>query len=237
MVGWADASGHDGDGAGIFARRFGPDLIFEDDFESGGLAAWSGAQTDGGDLAVSAAAALKLTAIGLHGTVDDTTGLYVEDDSPADEDRYRARFYFDTNGYDPGEALGHRRARLFIVFQEAPTRRLATIVLRRLQGAYSLMARARLDDHSLHDTGFFPITDGPHVVELDWKRASGPDAQDGSFELWIDGVSVHAATGLDNSVSAVDFVRLGALSVKDGRERDALLGRVRVAPRLTYIGP
>jgi hypothetical protein len=28
------------------------------------------------------------------------------------------------------------------------------------------------------------------VVEVDWQRASGPDALDGSLEMWIDGVSV-----------------------------------------------
>ena len=83
-------------------------------------------------------------------------------------------------------------------------------------GQYSVMARARRDDNSQYNTGFFPISDGPHFVEVDWQRASGPDANDGSFELWIDGASVHAATTLDNSLSAVDFVRLGALSVKVG---------------------
>jgi hypothetical protein len=75
-----------------------------------------------------------------------------------------------------------------------------------------------------------------HFVELDWKRSSGPDANDGSFELWIDGASVHAASALDNSVSAVDFVRMGALSVKVGAAgtlyRDEFESR-----RVNYIGP
>jgi hypothetical protein len=42
---------------------------------------------------------------------------------------------------------------------------------------------------------------------------------DGSFTLWIDGDErspVSLLTGLDNSLSAVDFARLGALSVKTG---------------------
>jgi hypothetical protein len=109
-------------------------------------------------------------------------------------------------------------------------------VLRRLSGAYSLMGRARLDDNSQHDTGFFPIDDGPHFVELDWRRASGPDANDRSFELWIDGASVHAATALDNSVSSVDFVRLGALSVKTGAP-GTLYWDEFVSRRSSYIGP
>ena len=78
------------------------------------------------------------------------------------------------------------------------------------------MGRVRRDDNGQTDTGFFPITDGAHYVEVDWRRSTGPDAQDGVFEMWIDGGSVSTLSGLDNSVSAVDFVRMGALSVKGG---------------------
>jgi hypothetical protein len=39
-----------------------------------------------------------------------------------DEGRYRARFYVDPNGFDPGEAQNRHRVRLFIVFEENPTR-------------------------------------------------------------------------------------------------------------------
>jgi hypothetical protein len=76
------------------------------------------------------------------------------------------------------------------------------------------MGRARLDDDAQADTGFFPISDAPHVVELDLEPATGPDALDGSFELRIDGVPQAVLTGLDNSLARVDFARLGALSVK-----------------------
>jgi hypothetical protein len=226
----------DGDHFGMFGRRYATDPIFADGFESADLSAWSASSTDGGDLSVSASAALNFTGVGLQGVADDTAGLYVEDRLPDDEGLYRARFYFDTNGFDPGEALNHRRTRLFIAFEESPNRRLAAIVLRRIGGAYALLGRARLDDDSQYDTGFFPIGDGVHFVELAWKRASGPDANDGAFELWIDGTSVHSATTLDNSISAVDFVRLGALSVKTGAS-GTLFWDEFVSRRLSYIGP
>ena len=223
--------------SGLYGQRFGPtDLIFADGFESGDLSAWSAASTGGGDLSVSGAAALKGSTNGLQGVVDDTTGLYVQDDLPEDEYRYRARFYFDTNGFDPGETSGRRRTRIFIAFEESPTRRLMAVVLRRLAGQYALMGRARLDDNSQDDTGFFDISPGAHFVEVAWSRATGPDANDGSFQLWIDGTSVSTRTGLDNSLSAVDFVRLGALSVKltaDG----TLYWDEFESRRLSYIGP
>ena len=235
VVAWASRY-QDGDHFGVFGQRFASDLIFRDDFESADLSAWSGSQTDGGDLSVSSSAAMKFTTAGLQGVVDDNAGLFVEDGTPNDEERYRARFYFDTNGFDPGESLNRRRTRLFIAFEEAPLRRLLAIVLRRLSGDYSLMGRARLDDNSQHDSGFFPIGDGAHFVEVAWKRATGADANDGEFEMWIDGSSVYATTSLDNSASAVDLVRLGALSVKLGANGTLYWDEFE-SRRLSYIGP
>ena len=214
VVAW-QSDGQDGAGNGVFARRFRSDLIFRDGFEDGTLDAWSAASTDGGDLDVSGAAALKSTTWGLRGTVDDTAGIYVEDGLPADEDRYRARFYFDPSGFDPGEAQGRFRTRLFIAFSEAPTRRLLAIVLRRQSGLYSLRARVRLDDDTQAETPFLPISAGPHFVEFDLQRSTAPGANDGSFDWAIDGTPGAPLT-VDNSRSAVDFVRLGALSVKVG---------------------
>jgi hypothetical protein len=235
----------DGDGDGGAACDIGAieanfplapgDLIFRDGFDSGDFSNWSAASTDGGDLSVTGEAALDATAFGMQAVVDDTAGLYAQDDTPDDEDRYRARFYFDANGFDPGTAFGRLRTRIFLAFEEGPTRRLIALVLRLVGDQYSLMARVRQDDQSQADTGFIPITPGPHVVEFDWQRASGPDAVDGSFQLWIDGVSVAQLTALDNS-SGIDFVRLGALSVKTGAAGtmywDAFESR-----RETYIGP
>ena len=235
VVSWASYY-QDGEHFGMFGRRFATDRLSEDDFESADLSGWSASQTDGGDLSVSASAALNFTNVGLQGVVDDTTGLFVQDDLPDDEDLYRARFWFDTNGFDPGEAQNHRRTRIFIAFEEGPMRRLAAIVLRRIGGVYALMGRARLDDNSQYDTGFFTISDGPHMVELAWKRSSGPDANDGEFELRIDGVSVHATSNLDNSLSAVDMVRLGALSVKTGASGTLYWDEFE-SRRLTSIGP
>jgi hypothetical protein len=192
------------------------DVISHDTFCSGTLDAWSATATDGGDLAVSPAAGLATTTLGLQAVVDDSAGLFVQDDTPLPEDRYRARFYFDPHGFDPGEAQGHRRTRLFILFQAAPQRRLAAVVLRRLSGAYALRARVRLDDDTRVDTPFVPIADAPHFVEVWWRRSLAPGAPDGYFQMWIDGVSVATLGGLDNGLSGVDFVRLGALSVKGG---------------------
>jgi len=213
------------------------DLIFADGFESAGIGSWSLSSTDGGNLNVAAAAALKATPLGLRAVVNDTAGIYVQDDTPRDEQRFRARFYFDPNGFDPGEAQAHFRTRIFIVFEENPTRRLAAVVLKRQGGIFSIMGRCRLEDDSQADTAFFPITDAPHYIEIDWRRASGPSANDGTFQLFIDGVPAGLPlTGLDNSISTVDFTRLGALSVKTGSS-GTLFWDEYSSRRANYVGP
>ena len=63
------------------------DLIFADGFESGNLSAWSSSAIDLGDLSVSPAAALSANQ-GMQAVIDDTTGIYVTDDTPNSEPRY-----------------------------------------------------------------------------------------------------------------------------------------------------
>jgi hypothetical protein len=231
----ADQRGVPREGApDLGAFEISDDVVFADGFASGDLSAWPLAQTGGGDL--FAGPALGPTTPGLEAVVDDTAGLYVVDDAPEDEDRYRARFRIDPGGFDPGEAQQHFRTRVFIAFEEGPVRRVAAVVLRRLGGAYSLMGRARLDDDSQANTPFVPIGRGPHVVEIDWRRSSGPDAGDGGFRMWIDGVLAGDLAALDNSVSAVDFARLGAMSVKAGAS-GALLWDEFESRRRSDIGP
>jgi hypothetical protein len=204
----------DGSGSGVFGQRYG-DLIFEDGFESGDLRRWSSAVTDGADLAVGGPAAMAGTNVGLLAFVNDTNSLFVQYDDPAGENRYRARFYFDPNGFDPGEAQSHFRTRVFIAFDNFGVR-VITLVLKRQGGAYSLEGRVRLDDGTRADTGFLPITDGQHFFEFDWIRSAGPGLANGQFTLRIDDTLVSTLIDLNNDANPVGFVRMGALSIKSG---------------------
>ena len=226
----------------LFFSAYGPegnelwatDLVFKDGFETGDTTVWSTANTDGGDLSVQPAAALHGT-VGLAAHVDDTASLFVVDESPNDDFRYRARFRLHPNGFDPGEANGKLRVRVFIAFEEDPTLRLITLVMRRIGGQYSLMGRVRLDDGTRAQTPFFNITDSQHMVEIDWTWSEGSDANNGSFTLWIDEVPVSLLTGLDTSASLVDFVRLGAMTVKPGANGTLLFDDFE-SRRERYIG-
>jgi hypothetical protein len=236
VVVW-ESYGQDGSGYGIFGQRFvAPDLIFADGVESGDLTRWSASATDGTDLRPTVAAAMAGTGFGLQASVNDTNSLYVQDDTPIVERRYRARFYFDPNGFDPGEAMSHFRIRIFIAFDPSGLR-VVTFVLKRQGGAYSIETRVRRNDGTRADTGFFPISDGPHFIEFDWRRATGPGASDGSLEMWIDG-GMPAATlsGIDNDLSSVDSARLGALAVKTGAAGTLYFDQFE-SHRRNYVGP
>jgi hypothetical protein len=198
------------------------DVIFQDDFESGNVLAWHRCTNDP-DLSVAPAAALGGTTKGLQAVVNDQSSLYVEDASPSAEVHYRARFYLDPDGFDPGEAQGHFRTRVFLMFDEAGTRRLSALVLKRQNGNYSLMQRCRRDDNSQADTGFFPISDAPHWVIVEWRRAAGASSNDGVCALTIDGATVSTLSAVQNNVSTVGMVRLGAMNVKAGAAGTLLL--------------
>jgi hypothetical protein len=238
IVAW-QSSQQDGSAYGIYARS--PDVLFVDAFQTNeGVAIWTSSATDGGDLSISAAAKMggspAMGGLGLQAVVDDQASLFVQDDTPVGEVRYRARFYLDPNGFDPGESVGHLRQHIFLAFSEAPLKRLVLIMLRRIGGQYAIGAHVRRDDDTLAKTAFSPITDGPHAIEIDWQKATAPGASDGRFELWIDGTSVLTLTGLDNDQRSVDFVRMGALSVKAGASGTLYFDEF-VSRRLAYIGP
>jgi hypothetical protein len=101
---------------------------------------------------------------------------------------------------------------------------------------FSVMARCRLDDDSQADTAFVPITDAPHYLEIHWRKSSSPTANDGVCQLFVDGQSVGNLTNLDNNLSSVDFVRLGALSVKAGA-MGVMFWDEYWSRRNSYIGP
>ena len=175
------------------------------------------------------------TPAGLQAFVNDTNSLFVQDDTPNAEGRYRVRFYVDPNGYDPGEAQSHFRTRIFIAFDGSGLR-LITLVLKRQAGAYSLEALVRSNDGTRVDTGFIPIAAGPHCIEFDWQRATAPGARNGTLQLWIDEASVSTLSGIDNDLSPVDYARMGVLALKTGATGTVFFDEFE-SRRQVYIGP
>ena len=210
------------------------DLLFKDGFESGDLLRWSSSRNVGGRLAVTAAAALD-GMFGLSANVTDTNALYVQDDTPAAEPRYRARFRIDPNGFLPGPGTGAVTVRVLNAFQGTGTRRI-TIVLRRRQGQYAVQAQVVLDSGTVVSTAFANVTDAPHTIEFDWRRATAAGANNGSLQLWIDGVAVATLGGLDNDTTRIDMARLGPQNLQSGAAGTLFFDRFE-SRRTSFIGP
>ncbi len=208
------------------------ELIFADSFEAGNLSAWSASTTDGGDLSVSAAAALNGN-WGMQTLLDDTRPLYVTDDRPNAERRYRARFYFDPNGL----AMGNNKAHYLFYGYSGASKVVLRLELRRFSNTYQLRTALLNDATTWSNTAWFIISDTPHVVELDWQAATAARANNGSLTFWLDNSQRAQITGIDSDTRRIDRVRLGAVAGMDAGSLGAAYFDAFVSQRQSYIGP
>jgi hypothetical protein len=214
------------------STSIGSDLIFADGFESGNLLAWTANNNDLGDLSASAASAMAGSQ-GMQAVIDDVTAIYLTDDTPSAEPRYRARFYFDPNAISMTSGDAHI---IFKGFAGASTEVLK-IEFRQSGGAYQIRASVANDALTFTNSNFFTISDAPHFIELDWRASSGPGANNGGLTLWIDNVQQVDLTGLDNDTLRVDRARLGALSGIDVGTSGTYFFDAFESRRQTFIGP
>ena len=210
----------------------GSDLIFADGFESGSFSAWTSNTNDAGDLSVSASAAL-VGSQGLQAVIDDANTIYVTDDTPNAESRYRARFYFDPNSISMASGDAHF---IFKGFMGTATDVLQ-VDFRNSAGAYQIRGKIANDTSAFVVTNWFTITDAPHVIEIDWRASTGAGANNGGLTLWIDTVQQANLTGVDNDTSRIDRVRLGALAGMDAGTNGTYFFDAFESRRQTFIGP
>ena len=227
VVAWSSLN-QDASGDGVFAQRFGRDLIFHDSFEDSTLGAWSASATDGGDLSVSVCAGLKFTAAGLRGEVNDTAGLYVQDDRPP------------TRAVTARASTSTRTASI-------PARRRTTSghAVHRLRGgpgaprsprsscgawaaSTASARRVRRDDNTQAETPFIPITDGPHFVESTW--AADRTGRRGRVLRVGDRRRLERLPRHRQQPQRRGLRAPGRPERQGRRQRHAVLGRVRVAP-------
>jgi PKD repeat protein len=206
------------------------DLIFEDDFESGDLSAWDGAATGSGDLSVTSAAALAGVQ-GLQVDINDNFPLYVSDESPNNETRYRARFYFDPNGIEMANGDSH-----VILMGYSDSTDIMRIFFRKESGLYKVQAWTLLDSGAWRATTNYAISDAAHYLELEWQAATGAGADDGALTLWIDGVEQQTLSGLDNDTRRMERVQLGAVDGIDTTTRGTYYFDAFESRRESYIG-
>jgi hypothetical protein len=209
-----------------------PDLIFADGFESGNLSAWLSSSTDNGNLSASTAAAL-IGSNGLQALINDNNAIYVTDDSPNAEPRYRARFYFDPNSI----AMKNSNAHYIFYGYSGASPVVLRVEFRISSGSYQLRARLLDDSTTWTSSSWFTISDAPHAVELDWQASTAVGANNGSLSFWLDGVQKASLTGIDNDTRRIDRVELGAVAGIDSGTRGTYYFDAFESRRQSYIGP
>jgi hypothetical protein len=187
---------------------------------------------DNGSLSVSAGAALA-GAAGMRAMLNDNNAIYVTNDTPNAEPRYRARFYLDPNSIVMANGNAHY---IFYGYTGASTIVLR-VELRFFGGNYQIRAALRNDGAGWITGSWLTISDAPHSVELDWRAATAAGANNGGLTLWIDGAQQANLTGVDNDTRRIDRVQLGAVAGIDAGTRGAYYFDAFESRRSSYIGP
>jgi hypothetical protein len=170
---------------------------------------------------------------GLQAVIDDNNPIFVRDETPNAELRYRTRFYFDPNSLVMGNGDAHFIFRGF----SGTTKSVLQVELRFSSGAYQISASSFTDSSTWLSTGWFSISDAPHFIEVDWRAASGAGANNGGLTLWIDGGLKADLTGIDNDTRRIDRVELGAQSGIESGTRGTYFFDAFTSQRQIYIGP
>ncbi|MEW6271778.1 MAG: hypothetical protein AB1689_21050, partial [Thermodesulfobacteriota bacterium] len=172
---------------------------------------------------------------GLAAVLDGTARLWVQDDTPDAEARYRVRFWFDPNDFTAGS--GTKKVQILQAFSQDPKlKKMVALFVRGSASGYEVMAKVREDGAGMRTTGWKQMSNAPHAIEIDWTKASAPGAGDGHLQLWLDGTSVALLSNLDNASRFLDMVRLGVPAVRPSTSGTVYFDRF-VSRRASYIGP
>jgi hypothetical protein len=215
-----------------FTPTSSPDLIFANGFESGNFSAWSSSATNNGALSVSTAAAIVQT-YGMRAGINSNTSIYVTDNSPTNESRYRARFYFNPNSITMSSGNAH-----YLLYGLTGSG-VTTVRVEFGWSGTSYRIRAAVSNNSttFTTTSWFNISNAPHYIEFDWLAATGSGTNDGGLTLWIDGVQRANLTGINNNTRRIESVQLGAVAGIDSGTRGATYFDAFRSNRQNYIGP
>ncbi|MCC7118310.1 MAG: hypothetical protein IT310_07270 [Anaerolineales bacterium] len=217
---------------GLLAR---PDTLFTDDFESADLSSWSAtlSTVDGGDLSITPASAYQSNH-GLEALIDDTNSLKLIDPSPADETQYRARFYFNPNSLTMANNTAHF---IFDGYDDDADTAIFQLELAYEGGAYKLRPRVKNDAYSFTNGTKQIITNDWHVVELEWKKSTATDANDGYLSFWLDGTLMQTISNIDIDNFTLGQVKLGAINGIDSTTSGSMFFDYFESRRDSYIGP
>ena len=188
--------------------------------------------TNNGALSVNSAAAMVQT-YGMQANITSNTSIYVTDNSPVNELRYRARFYFNPNSI----TMSNNNA--FYLLYGLTSNGTVTLRVELGQSSTGYRVRAALSNNSTTFTtsSWFNLSNAPHYIEIDWRAASAAGATDGGLTLWIDNSQLASVTGISNDARRIDAVLFGVVAGIDKGTRGTAYFDAFQSNRNTFIGP
>jgi len=192
-------------------------VIIDIDHEGGNLGEYTSTVEDSGDLSVQSGAALAGTSYGLQLIIDDTVAIYGEYDlgTSNTSGTLRFRFYIDPNGL----SFPSTGSNFIIVYAYNSTPEIICDCRLVWSGtSHQIRASIYLDTGGSSVTSDYNITDDPHYVEILLIRSTGSGDNNGSLQLWIDGVSKQTLSSKDNYDRFFNFdtIQFGAVTSIDG---------------------
>jgi hypothetical protein len=176
-------------------------------------------------------------------TSGDATASFVQDNSPSAESAYRVRFYVNLRTLQMTDGTGFD---LFVAYDGAdptpPTvagNPVLRVAVEAASGKKQLNVFTRLNSGTESAiTAPVLLADGWRSVELDWAKATGPGANNGHLNLWVDGkVQATGLTTLNNDTESINYSRWGAVAGLDSGTSGSFRMDDFASQRTGYIGP
>ena len=207
-------------------------ILFEDDFETGDFSLWTRFNDGNGYLYPCMDASIN----GIWGAcVDRGTDKRKQliDETPVNQTAYNVRFNIDINSLSM--AAG---SRFRFVQVKMGADRPFFIVLKYQGGQYLIQLNTLVDDLTKVKTGWYPLSNTPHTLEINFVAATGVGNNDGSAALYLDDALLETLAALDNDTIFVDTFKIGFTSRLDGKPISGIFYLDDIATsNSAYIGP
>ena len=216
---------------------------------AGNLSAWSSTSAIGGTLTVatggleSAPQTPSECRLDAAITASFSSGVFVRDNTPAAEARYRAQFLIDLTGTNPQTIS--QGMKVFGATTDTPANSLADLVRLTVIGNVGGTARslgvftACAGQPDSQCSGSTALAAGVNRVEIDWVKGAA-----GTLKVWVNsGVEASPSltlTGDNTAWTGVDFAALGIIAPTPGFKSAHLNQAVKFdrfdSRRQTFIG-
>ncbi len=186
-------------------------LLLAEDFD-GDLSAWEAVTQAAGSVSISPSA--ETLVLSLNGTLG--WGAYLREPGPTNATELSTRFSVDTSGLIM--AAGDQLHLLIGYADDPAANNHLHLRLQPVGNDFEIRADAKDDAGVLAKTAWQQLTRGEHLVEMRWRAATASDVDDGYVRLFLDGVFVDEALGIQNTGRVVEIFYFGALGVDDGTQ-------------------